>query len=94
MILKITQVITLSINQYSQTGNIDQWDNLSHIRQSGYLLVGEQSCTDKKNIHYIFSDAFYELAMFLMDEYGLPEAGSPIEALLLFQEIYKLVIDA
>ena len=32
--------------------------------------------------------------MFLMDEYGLPEAGSPIEALLLFQEIYKLVIDA
>ena len=36
MILKITQVITLSINQYSQTGNIDQWDNLSHIRQSGY----------------------------------------------------------
>ena len=25
-----------------------------------------------------------------MDEYGLPEAGSPAEALLLFQEIYKL----
>ena len=28
-----------------------------------------------------------------MDEYGLPEAGSPTEALLLFQEIYKLVAD-
>ena len=24
-----------------------------------------------------------------MVEYGLPEAGSPTEALLLFQEIYK-----
>ena len=28
-----------------------------------------------------------------MDEYGLSEAGSPTEALLLFLEIYKLVVD-
>ena len=28
-----------------------------------------------------------------MDEYGLSEAGSPTEALLLFLEIYKLVED-
>ena len=58
------------------------------------LLVGEESFTDKKNTLYIFSDALYELAVLLMDEYGLPEAGSPTEALLLFQEIYKLVVDA
>ena len=32
--------------------------------------------------------------MSLMDEYGLTEADSPTEALLLFQEIYKLVVDA
>ena len=41
------------------------------------LLVGEGSCTDKKDTPYICSDAFYELAVLLMDEYGLPEAGSP-----------------
>ena len=29
-----------------------------------------------------------------MDQYGLPEANSPTEALLLFQEIYKLGADA
>ena len=29
-----------------------------------------------------------------MHEYGLLEAGSSTEALLLFQEIYKLVVDA
>lgn len=29
-----------------------------------------------------------------MDEYGLPEANSPTEALLFFQEIYKLVVAA
>ena len=58
------------------------------------LLVGEESFIDKKNTFYIFSDALYELAVLLMDEYGLPEAGSPTEALLLFQEIYKLVVDA
>ena len=29
-----------------------------------------------------------------MDEYGLPKAGSHTEALLLFQEIYKLVVGA
>ena len=52
-----------------------------------------ESCTDKKYTHFICSDAFYELAVLLMDEYGLPEAGSPTEALLLFQEIYKLVAD-
>ena len=28
-----------------------------------------------------------------MDEYGLSEAGSPTEALLLILEIYKLVVD-
>ena len=28
-----------------------------------------------------------------MDEYGLPESGSPTEALPLFQKIYKLVAD-
>ena len=29
-----------------------------------------------------------------MDEYGLTEAGWRTEALLLFQEIYKLVVDS
>ena len=58
------------------------------------LLVGEKSCTDKKNTFYICSDAFYELAVLLIDEYGLPEAGSSTEALLFFQEIYKLIVDA
>ena len=58
------------------------------------LLVGEKSCTDKKNTFYICSDAFYELAVLLIDEYGLPEAGSSTEVLLLFQEIYKLMVDA
>ena len=58
------------------------------------LLVGEESCTDKKNTPYICCNAFYEIAVLLMDEYGLPEAGSPTEALLFIQEIYKLVVDA
>ena len=58
------------------------------------LLVGEKSCTDKKDTSYICSDAFYEFAVLLIDEYGLPEAGSSTEALLLFQEIYKLIVDA
>ena len=48
------------------------------------LLVGEESCTDKKNTSYICSDGFYELAVLLIDEYRLPEAGSSSEALLLF----------
>ena len=39
------------------------------------FLVGEESCPDKKNTPYICSYAFYELAVLLMDEYGLPEAG-------------------
>ena len=52
------------------------------------------SWTDKKDTPYICSDALYELAVLLMDEYGLPEAGSTTEALLLFHEMYKLVADA
>ena len=40
------------------------------------LSVGEESCADKKDTPYICSDAFYEHAVSLMDEYGLPEAGS------------------
>ena len=46
------------------------------------LLVGEESCTDKKDTFYICSDAFYELAVLNMYEYGQPEVGSPTEALL------------
>ena len=49
----------------------------------------------KKNTPYNCPDAFYGLAVLLMDGYALPEAkASPTEALLLFQEIYKLVVDA
>ena len=58
------------------------------------FLVGEESCSNEKNTPYICSDAFYELPVLLIDEYGLPEANSPTEASLLFQEIYKLVADA
>ena len=59
------------------------------------LLIGEESCSDEKNKPYICSDAFYEHGIYeLMDQYGLPEANSPTEALLLFQEIYKLGADA
>ena len=59
------------------------------------LLVGGKSCTDKKNTPYNCPDAFYGLAVLLIDGYALPEAkASPTEALLLFQEIYKLVVDA
>ena len=58
------------------------------------LFVGEESCTDKKNTSYIYPDAFDEIAVLLIDECGLPEAGSPTEALLLFQEICLLVIVA
>ena len=46
------------------------------------------------NTPCICSDAFYELPVSLMDEYSLPESGLPTEVLLLFQEIYKLVVDA
>ena len=53
------------------------------------LLVGEESCAGKKNTPYICSDGFYQLAVLLMDEYGLLEADSSTEALILFQEIYK-----
>ena len=56
---------------------------LKHDNQD-ILLVEEESCSDEKNTPYICSDAFYELAVLLMDEYGLPEASSPTEALLLF----------
>ena len=75
-------------------------DVLYFVRNSEYLLkydtqdillAGEESFADKKNTPYISSDAFYELAVSLMDEYGLPEAGSPTEVLLLLEEIYKLV---
>ena len=54
------------------------------------LLVREESCSDENNTPYICSDASYELVL-LMDEYSLPEADSLTEALLLFQEIYKVV---
>ena len=67
---------------------------LKYDNQEDILLVGEESCSDEKNTPYICSDVFYELALFLMGEYGLPEANSRTEALLLFQEIYKLVVDA
>ena len=58
------------------------------------LLVGEESCTDKKNTLCFCCDAFYKLAVSLMDEYRLSEAGSRTEALLLFLEMCKLVADA
>ena len=49
----------------------------------------------KKATPYICCDAFYELLVLLMDEYGLYEANKPTEALLLFQEtlgfIYNLL---
>ena len=53
-----------------------------------------ESCSDEKNTPYIRSDAFFEPAGLLMGEYGLSEANSPTEALLLFQEIYKRVVHA
>ena len=106
MILKITG-ITLSVNWYSQIENrAGRPDVLYFVRYSSsecllkfdnqdVLLVGGKSCTDKKNTPYNCPDAFYELAVLLMDGYGLPEAKtSPTEALRLFQEIYKLVVDA
>ena len=69
-------------------------DYLLKYDNQDILLVGEESCSDEKNTPHSCSDAFYELAVLVMDEYGLPEANSPTEALLLFQEIYQLVVDA
>ena len=102
MILKITGIIILSVDQYSQTGNQDQEvdqmfffvrDSSSEylLKQDNQdiLLVGEESCTAKKNTPYICYDAFYELPVLLIDECGLSEAGSPTEPLLVFQEIYN-----
>ena len=69
-------------------------DYLLKYDNQDILLVGEESCSDEKNTLYICSDAFYELAVLLMDEYDLLEANSLTEALLLFQEIYQLVVGA
>ena len=73
MILKITVIITLSVDRY-----LLKYDN------QNILLVAEESCTNKKNTVYICSNAFHELAALLMDEYSLPEAGSPTEALSIY----------
>ena len=71
---------------YSQTGNQGQQVNqmsfillgtvsantLSNMTIRISFLVGEESCIDNKNTPYICSAAFYDLAVLLMDEYGVP----------------------
>ena len=108
MILKITGIITLLVQSDRKPSTrkkpVSRPDVLYFVRDSSseylvkynnqdILFVGEESCTDKRNTPYICSDAFYKLAVLLMDEYSLPESGSPTEPLPLFQEIYKLVAD-
>ena len=86
MILKITGIINLSVYWYSQTGNQDQQVNqmsfillgtvpvntLSNTTIRISFLVGQEICIDKKNTPYICSVAFYDLAVLLMDECGIP----------------------
>ena len=53
----------------------------------------EESCADERNIYWVYSNEFFELASTLMEENGLFEAISPEETLLLFQELYRLILE-
>ena len=55
-------------------------------------LVKEECCTDERNTFWVCSNEFFELAAIVMEENGLFEANSPEEALLLFQELYQLIL--
>ena len=55
-------------------------------------LVKEECCSDERNTFWVCSNEFFELAAIVMEENGLFEANSPEEALLLFQELYQLIL--
>ena len=55
-------------------------------------LVKEEHCSDERNTFWVCSNEFFELAAIVMEENGLFEANSPEEALLLFPELYQLIL--
>ena len=55
-------------------------------------LVKEDCCSDERNIFWVCSNEFFELAAIVMEENDLLEANSPEEALLLFPELYQLIL--
>ena len=55
-------------------------------------LVKEACCSDERNTFWVCSNEFFELAAIVMEENGLLEANSAEEALLLFQELYELIL--
>ena len=55
-------------------------------------LVKEECCTDERNTFWVCSNEFFELAAIAMEENGLFKVNSPEEALLLFQELYQLIL--
>ena len=55
-------------------------------------LVKEECCTGERNTFWNCSNEFFELAAIVMEENGLFEANSLEEALLLFQELYELIL--
>ena len=55
-------------------------------------LVKEECCTGEGNTFWNCSNEFFELAAIVMEENGLFEANSSEEALLLFQELYELIL--
>ena len=64
-----------------------------------FRLLTEECCPDDGNTYWVCSNEFFQLASILLlflllfsEENSLFEAYSPEEALLLFQELYQLIL--
>ena len=67
-------------------------EHLHEFNYDDFCLVKEQCCADEGNTYWVCSNEFFELASILTEENSLFEAYSPEEALLLFQELYQLIL--
>ena len=65
---------------------------LHEFNYDDFRLVQEQCCANERNTYWVCSSDFFELASILTEENSLFEAYSPEEALLLFQELYQLIL--
>ena len=65
---------------------------LHEFNYDDFRLVKEECCADEGNAYWVCSNEFFKLASILTEENSLFEAYSPEEALLLFQELYQLIL--
>ena len=72
---------------------------LHEFNYDDFRLLTEECCPDDGNTYWVCSNEFFQLASILLlflllfsEENSLFEAYSPEEALLLFQELYQLIL--